>query len=144
MSGLVVFFDADALLAGSASRTGAAHLLLTLSELTIIEGVTSVQAAEEARRNLAKKVPDALAEFEEILDRAVAIQPNATKLDEFASFAHPKDVPILAAAVTSGATWLVTFNTKHYYNPPSITVLRPREAVEAIRITLARDAASMT
>ncbi len=53
----MVFSDADALLAGSASTTGAAHLLLCLSELGVIKGTTSIQAKDEAQRNLSKKIP---------------------------------------------------------------------------------------
>jgi len=52
MSTLRVFFDADVLLAGSASTTGASHILLKLSELTLVEGITSHQAQTEAERNL--------------------------------------------------------------------------------------------
>ena len=47
-----LFFDADALIAGSASTTGAAHILLHLSDLTLVEGLTSLQAKTEAARNL--------------------------------------------------------------------------------------------
>lgn len=136
MSNLVIFFDADVLVAGSASTTGAAHLLLTLSELGIIQGMTSAHVQEEARRNLAKKIPDALPEFEEIIRRAVTIDSSPVDTTPFQNFAHLKDVPILATAVAINARWLVTFNLKDFYQPPQITVLNPGQAIRTIRETL--------
>jgi len=47
-----VFIDADVLIAGSASTRGASHIVLQLSELTVIEGVISLQVKREAERNL--------------------------------------------------------------------------------------------
>lgn len=136
MSNLVVFFDADVLVAGSASTTGAAHLLLALSELGIIEGITSEHVQEEARRNLSKKIPDALPEFEEIIRRGVMVDSSPTDMTSFQGFAHPKDVPVLAVAVAVKARWLVTFNLKDFYQPPQISVLNPGQAVRTIREVL--------
>ncbi len=137
MSNLIVFFDADVLLAGSASTTGAAHLLLTLSELGIIQGMTSAHVQEEARRKLAKKIPDALPEFEEIIRRAVTINDSSPiETTPFQNFAHPKDVPVLAAAVETNARWLVTFNLKDFYQPPQLTVLNAEQTIRTIRETL--------
>ncbi|KPV45429.1 PIN domain-containing protein [Alicyclobacillus ferrooxydans] len=144
MSNLIVFFDADVLVAGSASTTGAAHLLLTLSELGIIQGMTSAHVQEEARRNLAKKIPDALPEFEEIVQRAVTVDFSPTDTNPFQNFAHPKDVHVLAAAVATHARWLVTFNLKDFYQPPQITVLNPGQAIRTIRDTLGGPASKMT
>ncbi len=139
MTKLRVFFDADAILAGCASASGAAHLLLQLCDLGLLGGVTSDQAREEARRNLIKKVPGALAEFETIIEQALETLPDPSP-EEMANFresAHPKDVPILAAAVLSGACWLVTFNLKDYYSPPAgIQVVEPGRAIRQIREAL--------
>lgn len=145
MAELRVFFDADALLAGSASTTGASHLLLHLSDLGLIRGLTSEQAHEEARRNLARKVPEALPEFDALIRQALEIIPNPSleELRPFGNRAHPKDLPILAAAVLAGARWLVTFNTKDYYEaPPGTRVLEPGQAIQAIRAALIQAADS--
>ncbi len=136
MPSLIVFFDADVLLAGSASTTGAAHLLLSLSELGIIQGISSVHALQEAHRNLTRKIPDALPEFDELIRQAVVVHPNPEDLYPYQDFAHPKDVPILAAAVSLGARWLVTFNLKDFYQPPQIVVVNPGQAVRKIRESL--------
>ncbi len=52
-----IFFDADALIAGSASQTGASFLLLQLCEIRILTGLTCLLVVEECRRNLRKKLP---------------------------------------------------------------------------------------
>lgn len=140
MADLRVFFDADALLAGSASTTGASHLLLHLSDLGLIHGVTSVQAREEARRNLARKIPTALPEFESLVGQAVEVvaDPSQVDIEPFHDKAHPKDLPILVAAIQTRASWLVTFNTKDFYDPPGIRVLDPGQALQSIRTALLR------
>jgi hypothetical protein len=72
-----VFLDADALFAGSVSTTGAAHLLLKLSELSLLDGVTSEQAVTEAKRNLQGKLPESVPDFEELVAAAVQVSPDS-------------------------------------------------------------------
>jgi hypothetical protein len=48
------------LLAASASTTGASHIVVKLSELTIIEGFISEAVRVEAERNLMAKLPHAV------------------------------------------------------------------------------------
>ena len=55
-----VFFDADVLMAGSISSSGASHILLRLCEYTVLKGLTSQQAVAEAARNLQEKMPEGL------------------------------------------------------------------------------------
>ncbi|MGH2747453.1 MAG: PIN domain-containing protein [Actinomycetota bacterium] len=111
-----IFFDADALIAGSASTTGASHAILVLGELGIVEVVVSHQVVTEAERNISSKLPLALSAFRAIVEHACTVldspQPKTTK--KFERQAHPKDVPILAAAVTSGCDSLITFNTRDF------------------------------
>lgn len=61
------------------------------------------------------------------------------ELEPFAGLTHPKDLPILVAAIRAEARWLVTFNTKYFYNaPPGIQVIEPGQAIQAIWTALAR------
>lgn len=140
---LRVFFDADVLIAGSASTTGASHLLLHLSDLGMIRGLTSQQTYEEAQRNLIRKIPTALAEFDALLQQAIEVvgNPSGKAMRLLQNKAHPKDCHVLASAISQGAQWLVTFNLKDYYDPPGIRVLDPGQAVQTIRATLVRAAA---
>lgn len=136
-----VFCDADVLIAGAASTTGASHILLQLSELTLIECVSSPLAVHEAERNIAAKLPAALPAFREILDAGIDLVPEAAPAVSrgLAAQAHQKDVPILAAAVAAGADFLATFNVRHFRSrssPPLI--VQPRRVVAAIRASLLR------
>ncbi len=132
----VVFIDADALIAGSASTAGASHILLRLSELGLIDGVSSEQVRREAERNLAKKVPGALPAFRLLANAACrwVADPTPEELDAVAGQAHRKDLPILATAVANGCEWLVTFNVKHFRPKGSgIRVAPPGAFIEELR-----------
>jgi predicted nucleic acid-binding protein len=137
---LKIFFDADTLIAGSASRTGASFLLLQLCEIRILSGLTCRQVVAECRRNLIKKLPQAEPIFDEIVTRVLEIKKNPT-LDEqnkYRHMAHPKDLPILTSAIKSRADYLVTFNTKHYFpvRECNLAVLQPGEMLQKIRLIL--------
>ena len=134
---LAVFFDSDVMIAGSASTTGASHLLLQLSEVGIIRGVISRRVLEECGKKLRIKLPEAQPLFDEIISRSVRVAKNAggPLLLSLKGQAHPKDIPILAAALKSGARFLVTFNVKHYHPSPAtvIEIIRPGELLREIR-----------
>jgi hypothetical protein len=74
-SPLRVYFDADVLFAGAASPSerSASQVLLSLSEITLIEGLTSVLALEECRRNLEAKLPAATGDLERLVGRALSL-----------------------------------------------------------------------
>lgn len=138
---LRIFCDADVLIAGAASTSGASHILLQLSELTLVVCLTSGQAVDEAERNLLAKIPAALPAFRLILDAAVEVMPTPrpSVVREFAAQAHAKDVAILAAAVLARADFLTTFNTRHFRPrkaPPFI--LLPGQVLLRIRASLSR------
>jgi len=132
-----VFFDSDAIIAGSASRKGAAFILLQLAELGLIEGVASVKVIDECRKNLEMKLPEALPAFEQIVSHALNIvnNPSQEKTVQYTQMAHIKDVPILTAAITTNANFLVTFNTKDFYPEPHVdlNVVEPGELLNRIR-----------
>lgn len=136
---LSIFCDADVLIAGAASTTGASHLVLQLAELTLVKCLTSQYAVNEAERNLAAKLPAALAPFQLILKAAVTIvpPPSSSVVQSVTGQAHAKDVPILAAAVANEADFLATFNVRHFHPrkvPP--LVRRPGELVAQVRRSL--------
>ncbi len=134
---VTVFFDSDVMIAGSASTTGASHMLLKLSEISIIKGIISRQVAEECRKNIRVKLPTALPVFNEIISRSVIIKRNPSPgfLSSIDGQAHPKDLPILAAALKSGAHFLVTFNVKDYFPVRStgIEIIKPGNLLQEIR-----------
>jgi len=52
--------------------------------------------------------------------------------------AHPKDLLILTSVIKSGADYLVTYNTKHYFpvREHNLAVLQPGEMLQKIRLIL--------
>jgi predicted nucleic acid-binding protein len=127
------------LIAGAASTTGASHILLQLSELTLLDCLTSRYAIREAERNLLAKLPDALPAFRLIMDAAAKVIPAPPPwlLRNLAGQAHPKDLPVLAAALSGKADFLTTFNTRDFRPrkvPPII--LQPKDALAGIRWSL--------
>jgi predicted nucleic acid-binding protein len=135
-----IFFDADALIAESASKTGASFLLLQLCEIRILKGLTCRQVVAECRRNLIKKLPEAEPIFSDIVKRALEIKKNPSRDEQnkYRHMAHPKDLPILTSAIKSKADYLVTFNTKHYFpvSEYNLAVLQPGEMLQKIRLIL--------
>lgn len=139
---LRVFFDADVLIAGSASKThsSASYILLKLAELTLIEGIICPYVREEVERNLQAKLPRALPVFRVLMGTALKELPDPSVylLKRWASRADPKDLPVLAAAVSSSCRYLATFNIHDYPNPPeSVKVVKPGELVRQLRELLA-------
>lgn len=135
-----LFFDADVLIAGAASTAGASHLLLRLTELGILEGITTRLAQAEAERNLRAKLPRALPAFRALMREAIEVvdNPPLSACAAFSAQAEVEDVPHLAAAVAQGCHYLVTFNTRHYWpEAKSIEVIRPGELLQRIRLQVA-------
>lgn len=116
-------------------------MILQLGELGIIEVGVPEQARTEAERNLAAKVPAALPAFRTLLDTCCtslamgAVAATAAIADS--GEADPKDAPILAAALSAGCGWLVTFNVRDY-RTDRIRVSSPGDFLEALRGELLR------
>jgi predicted nucleic acid-binding protein len=130
------------LLAAAASTRGASHLIVKLSEFTLIEGVISEAVQIEVERNLRAKLPIALPAYRALVQSAklrVVPWPAPEQLAAYRGQADPKDIAHLAAACLAGCHYLVTHNTKHYAPAPStLVVLKPSIFVERIREQLIR------
>jgi predicted nucleic acid-binding protein len=131
--------DADVLIAGLLSRTGASHAILILGEVGLLTPVLPEAAVGEARRNLTDKLPEALPVFEEFL-RSVPVRvyrPTTQDREQARALADPKDVPILAAAIGAGTRLLVTHNVRHFRSGEGVRVVRPRTLIEEARAWMA-------
>lgn len=137
-----VFFDSDTIIAGSASRKGASFILLQLAELGLIQGIASQKVIEECRRNVQLKLPDALPQFEKIISHTLAIvdNPPPKLIARYNHMANEKGVPILAAAIQQKVQFLVTFNTKDYFQSQDLLlyVVEPGELLQRIRHRLSQ------
>ena len=132
---LRVFLDANVYFAGSASPTGGSALVLQLILKGRIEVTASRLVLREAERNLRRKRPPKdLKTFHQSLKHAklrVIRTPPETTWKPYEGIIHPKDVPILAAAVASKAAYLVTLDRRHFLTKtvsdkvPGLVILTP-------------------
>jgi predicted nucleic acid-binding protein len=135
---LKVFVDADVLIAGavSPSTESASVVILQLGSLTLLQCLISEQVRMEAIRNIQKKVPRAEKALAALIDAAVEVvgDPVADNLKGYEGQADPKDLPILVAAIENNCSYLVTFNTRHYYPTRGpIVVVKPGDLLVQIR-----------
>lgn len=137
---VVVCLDADVVIAGLFSTTGASHAVLVLAEIGLLRTVIPEAVVGEVRRNLGEMLPEALPTLENLLRAAFVTvhRPGAADLRSAKALAHAKDIPVMAAALAARATILVTHNVRHYKSSDLIRVIRPRELVEEIRAWMAR------
>lgn len=134
---LKIFFDANALIAGSFSKTGASFLLLQLCELGLLKGLTCKQAIDECQENIREKLPEAESVFEKIVANSVEVSSNSnlSEMNKYQDMAHRKDLPILTVALKVEANYLVTFDTEDF-NPDlklGLIVCKPGELLKQIR-----------
>ena len=125
-----LFLDANVLFSAAYRKDGGVRRLWRLAEAEL---VTSALAVEEARRNL--DTPERRSDLEGLLE-AVSVSSlladPASHPEMEASGLPEKDLPILRAAVASGATHLVTGDRKHFGHlfgkkVAGVLVLRPAE-----------------
>jgi hypothetical protein len=135
---LRIYVDADVLFAGASSPSSysASQVLLTLSEITLIEGITSELAVEECRRNLEAKLPKATEAFGRLVRQALATRepPSREELRPHMGRADWKDLPHLVSARQAGCRYLTTYNVDDYRpGHPEVQVIRPGALVRRVR-----------
>lgn len=136
---VIACLDADVVIAGLFSTTGASHAILVLAEIGLLRTVVPEAVVIEVRRNVKGKLPEALPAWEAFLKSGFVTvhRPHAADLRAAAPFAHAKDAPVMAAALGSGSTLLVTHNTRHFTSTARVRVVRPRELIEEARAWMA-------
>jgi hypothetical protein len=111
-------------------------VLLTLSEITLVEGITSEIAVEECRRNLRAKLPGALDDFEHLVGRAPTVResPGQESLILHEGRADWKDLPNLVSALEANCQYQTTNNVEDYEpGHPDVQALRPGTLVRRVR-----------
>ena len=119
-----VFLDTSALLASLASPTGASSVILALAEAELATQVVSEQMLVEAERNLQEKLPRSIPEYQRFLATcplAKAVPPSPADVATAGELIHPKDAPILAAAMLAELDYLVTLNREHFFDDPEVS-----------------------
>ena len=135
-----IFADANVLIAGADSRSGASNALLRLAEVGLFRLVVSRQVLDEAERNVRKKLPRALHNFAALLARLpmeIVPDPVDEECLRWADVIELKDTPILAAAVLAHVDRLVTLNTKDFTpavaKASGLFIQTPSELIQDIR-----------
>ncbi len=140
-----VFLDAAIYIAGAGSAQGGSRQVLDWCAERILHAVTSSQVLDEARRNVAKKLPRAAPVLERIIAAVgaeLAPTPTEEESREAARVLFAKDAPILAAARKAGVDVLLTLDRRHFKQPAVVAgvpflILLPEEFVPRIRAELA-------
>lgn len=114
-----VFLDANVYFTGCASSSGASALVLRFARQGHIRIVASRLVLREAERNLRQKYSrSSVKEFHRFLQAVsmtVLPPPSEKVLARYEAAIHPKDVPVLAAAVEANVDYLVTLDRKHFF-----------------------------
>jgi hypothetical protein len=137
---LRVYIDADVLFAGASSTAdhSASQVLLTLSEVTLLEGLTSELAVAECRRNLQAKMPAATGDFDRLVQRALSVReaPGREDLLPHVGRADWKDLPHLVSSLHAECRYLATYNVSDYQpGHADIEVVRPGVSVRTATVS---------
>ena len=114
-----VFLDSSILVAASASKTGGSALILDYCRKEKVKGFVSKDVIGEAKKNINLK----LGQKEQIrfvyyLKHAnlfLTEDPSVEQIAEAEKVIYAKDAPILASAVESKASYLITLDRKHFF-----------------------------
>ena len=107
-----LFLDANILFTAAHNPNGKAALVIEIGQSGIWQLATSAYAAEEARRNIARKFPACIDRLEALLEgiRRVAEAPGIAGPEGLAE----KDVPIFCAALACRADVLLTGDLRDF------------------------------
>ena len=140
-----VFVDANILIAGSASRTGASRAILGLAEIGLIQLIVTRQVVDETERNIRLKLPQALPVFAELLmhlNLQILDDPQQTEFSRWFAVIEEKDAPILEAAVQVSPNYFLTLNTKDFTPAvgaaTGLTIQTPADFIQNVREILNR------
>ncbi len=118
---LKVFLDANVYFAGFVSEEGASRLVLAIAGRKKIMLYSSKLVLREAERNLRlKSKRKNLKLFHSYLQKNklhIVPFPEDKVLEPLESLIHPKDLPILGAALLSEADYLLTLDKRHFFTP---------------------------
>lgn len=110
-----VFVDSSVLFAAALSSSGSARDLVLLATRGEIELILSSLVLAETERNLAKKAPRALPQFDALRDSGIfrISDPDCDLVRDVAAFIEPKDAPIVAGAIAARVRALATYDRRH-------------------------------
>ena len=116
-----VFLDACVFIAAAASPHGGSALVLELCKRKRFQPITTQSILQEVERNIRLKFDQQvlLRFYQDIADTnlRLAKPAGAKEIALCSGIIDPKDVHVLAAAIESNATILLTLDRKHFMTP---------------------------
>ena len=135
-----ILVDANVLIAGAASPTGASNAVMRMAEIGLFTLVVSRQVLDEVERNLRKKLPQALPTFAALLATMrleVVADPSPGETERWEHLIETKDAPILTAAVNAAVDRFLTLNPKDFTpnvaDQSGLLIQAPGEFVSQLR-----------
>jgi predicted nucleic acid-binding protein len=135
-----IFVDANVLIAGAASRTGASRAVLRMAEIGLYTLVVSRQVLDETERNSRKKLPQALADLATLLahlNLEIVPDPTSEQSSPWKEIIEQKDAPILTSAILAEVDRFLTLNTKDFTpvvaEQTGLVIQSPAEFVREVR-----------
>lgn len=118
MKQIKTFLDSSVIIAGLASKTGGSHKILLMAEYKIIIPLISEVVVEETINNIKRKMPHQYPLFYTLFKQLPfkLIDPAEADIKKALTLINEKDVPILAAAITGKAEWLISLD-RHFLEP---------------------------
>lgn len=125
-----LFLDSSVLIAASASINGASAYILGLSKTREIQTYVSLDVLRETRKNIEDKLDlksiRRFLHYSQYAHLNILPQPDYELTKKCGKFIHSKDVLILAAAISSPADYIITFDRKHFLKKEVIEFVRPK------------------
>lgn len=119
-----VFLDSSVLIAACASLSGASALILGYCREGKIQGYVSLDVIGEARKNIILKLNERgrkrLVFYLKAANLKISPQVTSEEIFEAEMHINLKDAPILASAVKTSASHLITLDRKHFFAPEVI------------------------
>lgn len=138
----LVFFDASVLVAAADSAGGGSAAAISMCEKGLYRAVLTSAVLFEARRSILRKFGQAeLLRFYQLLGSLnphIVAGPAGPDLDRAALLAGKKDAHVLAAALISGAAYLLTLDKRHLLTPairavnPQVRVMTPGDFLQEV------------
>ncbi len=125
---LRIFLDANIYFVGFSSQGGASFLILEIARKKKIVLCASRLVLREADRNLRQKsTPENLKAFRRYIQKVKVYvvpfpQEETTKLYE--TSIHPKDLPVLGAALEAKSDYLLSLDKKHFLTPQFVSKVK--------------------
>ncbi len=120
---LRVFIDTSVLFSAIHSHSGYARDLIELALNNRVIAILSNAVLTEVERNIRKKAPRRLADYQmllQLMDAELA-EPSPDVIEQVATYVVQKDVHVIAAAIAAQPDYLVTYDRKHLLDVPEVT-----------------------